>query len=360
LPASLALLLLSFYQGDDTTFNDAHKSGVIKTNPIWLVGIPFAVGSIGSMVGCFLSFVMCRQWPSLWHITPPNNAAIAASCLCASYIGGSVNFFATSHIINTGGEETTSLITSMAAADLVVMALYFAFLTGALQSRRLKALFGNMKENNGKRVVVVDATCCFPAQGQYSSFSLEMGMATIMVATLSWAIVRIANRIEEMLAPILPGTACAVICLLNALISRYMPPTRLAKRMQHAAKPLSNILFHLLFASMGMSANLGQALVTGPACIWFSLTALFVHIVITLGGSLFMKHFFIKSIKLEHVLVASNAAIGGPATAAAFACGQKTSANVDLAMAATVWGVVGYAIGTGTGICLYELLRAMI
>lgn len=71
-----------------------------------------------------------------------------------------------------------------------------------------------------------------------------------------------------------------------------------------------------------------------------------------------MKH-FIKSIKLEHVLVASNAAIGGPATAAAFACGQ-TSANVDLANAATVWGVVGYAIGTGIGICLYELLRAMI
>ena len=66
-------------------------------------------------------------------------------------------------------------------------------------------------------------------------------------------------------------------------------------------------------------------------------------------------------LRLANVLTASNAAIGGPATAAAFGgqvTGIGTGEKRGLTVAATVWGVVGYAIGTTIGVALYRLLQA--
>jgi uncharacterized membrane protein len=106
-----------------------------------------------------------------------------------------------------------------------------------------------------------------------------------------------------------------------------------------------------------MSANIGNALKAGPACLWFSMAALLVHVLVTLGGSLLCSKSIFPNIQLQHVLVASNAAIGGPATAAAY-CGQIKQRARGLALAATLWGVVGYAIGTGIGVTLSRVLSA--
>ena len=56
--------------------------------------------------------------------------ALLTGCLCASYIGGTVNFFATAKLLKdtVGGDAVMgSAFGSMAAADLVVMAFYFNF-----------------------------------------------------------------------------------------------------------------------------------------------------------------------------------------------------------------------------------------
>ena len=63
-----------------------------------------------------------------------------------------------------------------------------------------------------------------------------------------------------------------------------------------------------------------------------------------------------RRLQLRHVLVASNAAIGGPATAAAFAGQQKTG----LTLAATLWGVVGYGVGTNLGIAASQWYQSML
>ena len=130
---------------------------------------------------------------------------------------------------------------------------------------------------------------------------------------------------------------------------------------------MSSYAFLFLFAAIGVSADIAEVLRSGPACLIFSLTALTVHGVVTLGGSfVFQRWFGTKKashggrIRLADVLVASNAAIGGPATAAAF-CGQVKQGNDmkrSLTVAATVWGVVGYAVGTTVGVTLYRVLQS--
>ena len=56
---------------------------------------------------------------------------------------------------------------------------------------------------------------------------------------------------------------------------------------------------------------------------------------------------------VDEALVASNACVGGPATAAAFAISSRRE---DLVVPAVVWGTVGYAFGTGLGMALYNNL----
>ena len=139
---------------------------------------------------------------------------------------------------------------------------------------------------------------------------------------------------------------------------------------------MSDICFYLLFASVGATADLASAVAGGPMALVFASLALMVHsITVVLATSTCMcLGAFIKS-KLsalktsqwpssswEEVLTASNAAIGGPSTAAAFAAGlvpkdgeTKNGRSIDrsqyrsaLVIGATVWGVFGYAIATGT------------
>jgi uncharacterized membrane protein len=385
LPASLALLLLSLSTTsssatDATSMKDeqqpTHQNANSATRVIRDLALPFGLASVGSIAGCLLSFFICRAFPSVWQLSGPE-AAQAAACLVASLIGGSVNFFATAAVLagttTTAASTTSTLVSSMAAADLVVMALYFAFLDWALYSPRLQRLFGRRgsnaeQEQESKQLVqreleskstetsasTESPTTTTIAQRRGSLF--QKTRAIVLVSGLALTIVQVAVRVERALSNIIPGTACAVIAVLTPVIQRFLPSkNQLVTEMKEVAAPLAEWCFLCLFASIGMSANLGQALRSGPSCLLFSLTALIVHVVIVFSGSLRIGS------RLEDVLVASNAAVGGPATAAAFS-GRipKSSRSNGLFMAATVWGVVGYAVGTTIGVTMYRLLQAFV
>lgn len=367
LPGSLAFLLLSSSSNENHGDRNASINNVQVAETVKRVAVPFVIGSIGSILGCIASFLICQRWQTLW--LPPTSAGVAASCLCASYVGGSVNFFATANLLSS---TQSDLMASMATADLVVMAIYFVFLTAAIQSKRLQRLFDgteNATDSNGKRInedlnMNVNSEFRIDASEEHRNQASrgDAVMATMMVSSLAFLLVQIANRVERYVsnAVHLPGTACATIALLTTLFKKFVPNTSDEwKRMQRVAGPLSNLCLYVFFASLGVRASIGNALMDGPSCLWFSMTALCIHVVITLGGSLVWKRIFNAQIRLQHVLVASNAAIGGPATAAAF-CGQVPNMASGLTLAATIWGVVGYAVGTSIGVALSRFLSGMI
>jgi uncharacterized membrane protein len=162
------------------------------------------------------------------------------------------------------------------------------------------------------------------------------------------------------LSGFVPGTACAFLSAATVALSRLVPPNlTLWNEMQNVAGPISAFFFFLLFAAIGMSADLEAALRRGPACIVFSGIALAIHCGIALVGSWLFKRFFSVPIQFDDVLIASNAAIGGPATAATF-CGTLPNNSRALTVAATVWGVVGYSVGTTMGVGVYRILTLFI
>jgi uncharacterized membrane protein len=242
----------------------------------------------------------------------------------------------------------------------MVMAVYFAFLSFALQSPFFRHLFSNDNTDNNKQDVLdihqstrareqvaglkVDHTSStqddddvtkvlsLQSSTAKSSSRFQMMQAAGLISALALAVVQVANRVERFVGPWIPGTACAVIALvapaMNSLLVQRLDGNQMWNDMQTMGCPLSDLSFHWLFASIGTNANLKEALLTGPACLGFSSLAYGLHVLITFVGNYLVKkkwnargHQLVQDMELEDVLIASNAAIGGPATAAAF-CGR--------------------------------------
>jgi uncharacterized membrane protein len=357
-----------------------------------------------------VSWIICCHYPKLW--LSPNDASQAAACLAASFIGGSVNFFATaaaivrmqnnhndhsttsySRIARTSDSNSDTLLSAMAAVDIVVMALYFALLSSALQSKRMQRWFRSepheLDSNVGDKLAINDTDEIVTNTSTndtrlHTTKVYHLLPAVFLSGLLALLFVEVSKQLESIMNRFVAGTACAFLSIMVPYFTTKMNRMQQVRyhpfwcTMQQYSEPMSRFAFLLLFATMGTTANLSTALYNGPACLCFSLTALFVHGIVTLFGSRLWQRLTYqrrnelnnrsedshKRIDLADVLIASNAAIGGPATAAAF-CGQiskQTSIlqRLNLTVAATFWGVVGYAIGTTIGVTIYRVLQSTL
>ena len=240
-------------------------------------------------------------------------------------------------------------------------------------------------------------------------------LSSIPLLGLTFAIVQISNKVESYVGKQwwgVPGTACAVISIIAPLINSFFNNNNSSssKRttitstrgyyyrswwdiLSQTANPLAEFLFLTFFASIGIGVNLEKVLHMGPSCIVFSSLALSIHLFIALFGSSMIsslirrilqssrkkdcggsssssssssnsspEELIVVGYELEDVWIASNALIGGPATAAAFVCNQMKDRRSQSkllrgrTMAATVFGVIGYAIGTIIGTSMYQLV----
>jgi len=294
LPASLVLLLWKQKPRKDDSPS--------ASRAIHQLTLPFVLAVFGSILGC-----------SAFYYTPA-----AAACLLASYVGGSVNLGATARIIGATPETISVLV----AADLVVMALYWAGTS--------RVLHGQKQESSSSQVETKSEV----------ELLLTRIIAMTGVSILALALVCVANVLDGRLAGIVPGTACAWLALAAPLLARYVPHS-------WRQNGPSNFAFLLVFGSMGLSLDVSSTLAQGPATLFLAAGALVIHLVTVLGlGRLVFQ------LPLLDLLVASQAAIGGPATAATL-CAQCGATS--LVTAATVWGVVGYAMGTTLGVTAFRM-----
>lgn len=433
LPASLAFLLIGSNTATTNPQNDEAITATSNHNITWIklctVGVAFTLASIGSILGCTVSFLLeylilsisNKNSPWIWTtlLFPSGKlAALAAGCLCASYIGGSVNFFSTAQYFlqnynSMNNLDSNNLLTSMAAADLIVMAFYFIMLSTIQQNQRIASWYSNNNNNDGKfyksnstvtTFAILSSTSSSSSVGEITdtydtlfskkdqlsvtinrTSTLTKAVCCILLLLVTSSLVQISHATE--IYTRLPGSSTVSITALASIISLLLEnsklPTCWITTIRTQSLQLSSICFHLFFASLGYSANVVQAApLYGPASLLFGSVALLFHIVVTFVGCwiwnqllllLFTQKLSWKTktgthdtkkdettlLTLEDILVASNAAIGGPATAASFA-GSFThisdAVRNALIIAGTFYGVFGYAIGTSIGVSLTRIL----
>ncbi len=115
------------------------------------------------------------------------------------------------------------------------------------------------------------------------------------------------------------------------------------------ANRIGTLLMQIFFATIGASANIGVVLRVGPVLFLFAALILLVHLaVLLLAGRLFR-------LDLAELVIASNANMGGPTTAAAMAVARRWQ---KLVLPAILCGTLGYAIGTFVGVAVGRALGA--
>ena len=139
-------LVLGLWAGEN--MNDAGHVTTESSSNRWINYLPmllaFAFGTIGSLLGGFVSFhVATTLFPSY----DMSHSSLIAASLTASYVGGTVNFFDTASLL--GGFSTvakTKLLKLVAGVDIAVMVLYFWVLTTVRNSPFLQGVLSPVHE----------------------------------------------------------------------------------------------------------------------------------------------------------------------------------------------------------------------
>ena len=117
----------------------------------------------------------------------------------------------------------------------------------------------------------------------------------------------------------------------------------------HGAQEIGTLFIYMFFFVIGVPASIMEILVNAPLLFVFCFIMVVLNMMFCLIGGK------ILNFPLEDILIASNANIGGPTTAAGMAISQGWTRLVGPAM---LVGTFGYAIGTYIGIIVGSMLGA--
>ena len=109
------------------------------------------------------------------------------------------------------------------------------------------------------------------------------------------------------------------------------------------ASEAGTLLMMVFFAVIGASANIAVVVRAGPILFLFAALILLVHLGFVLVGGRLLK------LDLLEIVIASNANMGGPTTAAAMAVARRWDWLITPAI---LCGTLGYAVATFIGVAV--------
>ncbi|WP_010650318.1 DUF819 domain-containing protein [Oceanobacillus massiliensis] len=299
--------------------------------------IMFLLSSIGTVFGAIVGFFLLKDIiPGLDKI---------GGMMTGSYIGGSVNLAALSARFETPGEVVSSTV----VADNMMMALYFLALMAMPAMRFFRSKFGtphiNEVEQNGEGNENQAAAYWKGKEISLKDIAFSIGTAFVLVA--------VSFKLAELFSAIIPSGSDVnfIFHILNAALGdNYLMLTtitlisvtvfsRYFERIK-GAQEIGTYLIYIFFVVIGVPASLPIILQNAPL--------LLVFVLIMVGMNMIASFVFGKIFKfnLEEIILASNANIGGPTTAAAMAISKGWSRLVAPIL---IVGTLGYIIGNYAG-----------
>lgn len=288
--------------------------------------VAYLLGALGTVLGTAIAYYLIPVGEVAWKL---------AAVFSATYIGGSVNFFATAKTVGLD-LDSGDLLAAGTAADNLVMVLFFLLLFALPSLKWTKQIFpshsfsGDAKageKTNGSRA----------PQGESSL--LEMSQALAIASIVGAIGVGVSSLLGIPKAAILATTI--IIVGLATLFPQYLGRLTVADK-------IGTLLMQIFFAAIGASANIWKVLEFGPILFLFAAAILTIHLVFLLVAGLLLR------LDIAELVVASNANLGGPTTAAAMAKAKNWD---KLVTPSILCGTFGYAIATFIGVALGNLLR---
>ncbi|MBY6051797.1 DUF819 domain-containing protein [Cytobacillus firmus] len=304
--------------------------------------IIFLISSMGTVAGVIISFFLLND-----HIPVLDKLG---AMLSASYIGGGVNFAAMAAKFETPGE----MVSAAVVADNLMMAIYFVVLMmvpaiGFFRSR-FKTPHADQVESGsiGEEGKTLAESFWKRKDISLKDIALSAGTAFLLVI--------IAFKIAEFLDKAIPSgdEVSFFINLVNGLFGdKYLMLTTLTFlalamfpryfESINGSQEIGTFLIYLFFVVIGIPASIPLIIENAPLLLVFVFIIVVVNLAVSLTAGKLLKY------DLEEILLASNANVGGPTTAAAMAIAKGWK---DLIGPILVVGTLGYIIGNYVGTAL--------
>ncbi len=280
--------------------------------------IAFAAGAVGTVCGTWVAFQVVPLGPEGWKL---------AGIFCATYVGGSLNYMAAAEALSL---RSGDLLAAGVAADNLAMTLYFLVLFALPSLPWLRRRFVERVEEN--HVEAVDR------QTQRISVG---GMASALAVAAT--VCAMGYGLAEAL-----GMASSGILFVTALIVALATvfPQWLGELA--GAHEIGVLLMQVFFAAIGASASIVLVINHGAMLFVFAIAILTVHLMFILVAGKILR------LDLAEIVIASNANMGGPTSAAAMAVARRWEA---LVIPAILCGTLGYATATFVGVAVGHWLR---
>ncbi len=304
----------------------------------------FLIGAAGTVAGAFLAYTLLHRYiPGLEGV---------AAMMTGSYIGGGVNFATLAAEFDVGEIKAAATV-----ADNLLMALYFFALIFIAGMKFFRSHYSHPHID-----AVAESGDLSGAQTQAAAYWSRKGISLKDIAlnfAYAAAVVFAAKLISTFVGGLIPDTGVALHMLHTFFGSEYVWITTVSMACAtfgekqvaklSGSQEIGTYLIYLFLFVIGVPASISKILTETPLLLAFTGIMVIVNMLFCfVGGKLL--HF-----DLEDIILASNANIGGPTTAAGMAISQGWSALVGPVM---LVGTFGYVIGTYLGILVGGALGA--
>ena len=316
--------------------------------------VVFLMGAIGTTVGAIVAFFALKG-AYVANGGNINDLASVASMMTGSYIGGGVNFAA---MASAQGLKGTDIAAATSVADNLLMAAYFFVLIFVAGMKWFRNKFSHPYIDEVESGAETDKT---QAASFWSRKDISLKDIAFNIA-YAVAVVWASNIIAGMFTGMVPaegrtamqdfvakffGSQYVWITTISVIVATFF--TKQIVEKMNGSQEIGTYLIYLFLFVIGVPANIMTVLNKSPLFFVLCFIMVAVNMLFCFIGAKMCKA------TLEDAIIASNANIGGPTTAAGMAISQGWSALVGPAM---LVGVLGYVIGNYMGTLVGIILGA--
>ena len=299
---------------------------VVRAGP--RMGAAYLLGAAGTVVGVVVGVVMLGRviGPEAWKV---------AGQYTGTYIGGGVNMVAIGQALRTSPDVFSAAI----AADNVTTSVWMIVcLAIPLMLRRLWP---------AETAAAGDAEAASTIDAAALSLTGTRGRVTLKETAIVAAIAAGVVWLSGVIAGWLPAVPQVLWLTTIALVLAQIGPIR-----RLGSAPMWGFyLLHLFLASLGAQSVVAEIVRVGPGVFYFTLTIVLVHGLLLFGVGRAV------GLDLPTLAVASQANVGGPASAMALATARG---YVDRVLPGVAVGLVGYALGNYAGFAVAQVIHGVI
>ncbi|HMM20299.1 MAG TPA: DUF819 family protein [Selenomonadales bacterium] len=308
----------------------------------------FLLVAVGTCVGAFIATMLLKDTiPQLGQI---------AGMMTASYIGGGVNFVAMTAVF----KPSENLINSTIVADNLVMAAFF-FIYMAIPAtkyfrKKYKLSYPDAPAAEGISQEAENQAAAYWERKEVSLKDIALSMA------IAIAVAAVSKKVGTFFGTIMPEGNFLMDMLKIMVSNQYFLITTFTVTLVtifpkffnniNGSQELGTFLIYIFFVVIGVPASIKEILLNSPALFLFCIIMASANILMALLGGLIFK-----KLSLEELMLAANATVGGPTTAAAMAISKGWADHV---VPALLCGLMGYITGNYFGLFMGNWLIRLI